>query len=510
VIVDEAHTAVGDSDRCAAVRTLAARAPYVILLTATPHSGDDRAFATLRGLGDVGDGQPLLVFRRTRDAIRADAIRRVHTLRIRPSAAERRMLDALARFRRAVQDEHGVRALALSVLDKRAFSSAWALAQSVDRRLQAIAGLPADEWERQLVLPLASGDGDLDTADAAPLWPEDLSLADVGRERRLLTLLAAAAHAAARGSESKVRALRRLLRRAGEAAIIFTEYRDTAEHVRAALGTPLLLHGGLNRAARAAVVDAFSRDDRAILVATDAAGQGLNLHWRCRLVVNLELPWNPMRLEQRIGRVDRIGQRRRVHAVHLVAAGTWEERILSRLRRRVTAARSAIGAPDPLISTTPRAAGYRSPPHASTRTTEAADEARRVAIARLFLDDRHAQAIGDLQATRWWIARARRWRQRAALAGRSIYLWRVVIENAAGRAIASRLVPLLADPAAAAGALPPRPPEAWRQGVALAHQRFWQTRIARERRIADLASAERPAPFQPALFIAGPNMRRRS
>ncbi len=71
------------------------------------------------------------------------------------------------------------------------------------------------------------------------------------------------------------------------------------------------LHGGLSRTERRAVVDRFSSGACAVLLATDAAGQGLNLHVACRVVVNLELPWSPTRLEQRIGRVDRIGQTRR-------------------------------------------------------------------------------------------------------------------------------------------------------------------------------------------------------
>ena len=110
----------------------------------------------------------------------------------------------------------------------------------------------------------------------------------------------------------------------------------------------LLLHGGLNRDERSTVLAAFARDPRGLLLATDAAAEGLNLHHHCRLVINLELPWNPMRLEQRIGRVDRIGQRRIVHAFHLIARGTAEARLLAHLRERVTAAQDDIGAPDPL------------------------------------------------------------------------------------------------------------------------------------------------------------------
>jgi hypothetical protein len=78
------------------------------------------------------------------------------------------------------------------------------------------------------------------------------------------------------------------------------------------------------------------------MLATDAASEGLNLQHRCRLVVNVELPWSPVRLEQRIGRVDRIGQRSRVHAVNLVAASTIEEQIVARLLRRADRARAAL------------------------------------------------------------------------------------------------------------------------------------------------------------------------
>jgi hypothetical protein len=72
-----------------------------------------------------------------------------------------------------------------------------------------------------------------------------------------------------------------------------------------------------------------------LLLATDAASEGLNLHHRCRLVINLELPWTPTRLEQRIGRVERLGQTRRVHAVHLLGAGTCEEDSVAVLMARL-------------------------------------------------------------------------------------------------------------------------------------------------------------------------------
>jgi len=72
-----------------------------------------------------------------------------------------------------------------------------------------------------------------------------------------------------------------------------------------------------------------------VMIATDAGSEGLNLHHTCRVIINLELPWNPIRLEQRIGRVDRIGQTRTVHAINLLAEGTAERTVLARLLRRI-------------------------------------------------------------------------------------------------------------------------------------------------------------------------------
>ena len=346
VVVDEAHGLANDSDRHEAVAALAARAGYVVLLTATPHNGDARAF---RSLCEIGGHDRLLVFRRTRQALNTGSERHVHRLLLRPSADERRMHALLADFSRAVRAERGDGHrdvwLALAVLHKRAFSSAHALQLTVARRLAALA-LDAGQAQ-QLPLPL-DRHGEADAADEAPGWQPALSLRDGARERRLLRSLAAAASAAG-AKETKLSALVRLLRRIAEPVIVFTEYRDTLTYVAQILGKPVVvLHGGLSRQERTAALRTFAAGDRTVLLATDAAGEGLNLHHTCRTVINLELPWNPMRLEQRIGRVDRIGQRRTVHAFHLIAAGTGEHRLLTDLRERIARAQTDIGAPNPL------------------------------------------------------------------------------------------------------------------------------------------------------------------
>ena len=199
-------------------------------------------------------------------------------------------------------------------------------------------------------LPFDDGEGEFDGGDVDPAWTIP-SLADVEDERRLLTAVTESAQQASQ-HESKVRALRRLLARLatrGERAIVFTEYRDTLQWIAGRL--PLrwvMLHGGLTREERRAAIDTFTSGPSQVLLATDAAGEGLNLHHACRIVINLELPWNPVRLEQRAGRVDRIGQRRTVHAFHFLASGLGEEDIRERLRLRIARARADIDTRDPL------------------------------------------------------------------------------------------------------------------------------------------------------------------
>jgi superfamily II DNA/RNA helicase len=172
-------------------------------------------------------------------------------------------------------------------------------------------------------------------------------LADGALEQRWLAALIEAADEAA-GVDSKQRCLGRLLRRVGrEPVIVFTEYRDTLLQLAATLPPSLQLHGGLNAAERAAVQARFN-DAGGLLLATDAAAEGLNLQRRCRIVVNYELPWNPARLEQRIGRVDRIGQARAVHAITLVARDTAEDLVIANLARRLARVVATLGERDRL------------------------------------------------------------------------------------------------------------------------------------------------------------------
>jgi len=347
VVVDEAHAVSGASDRHLAVDGLCRRARLVLLLTATPHAGVDAGFARLCAIGRHagGDDDRLLVFRRTRSDVGLARTRRVRLLRVTLTGSEHRMHRLLERYSREVWREAsaGVEArLAMIVLRKRALSCAVSLLLSLERRQRLLRdGAPVRE--RQLPLPIEDDVDPRDEADddilAAP------GLANQARERAWLGALVAAARAAA-AHERKLAALVRLLRRTREPAIVFTEYRDTLEAIAGAISgaaTTARLHGGMTRRERTATLASFDAGDARVLVATDTAGEGLNLQARCRWVIDFELPWTPARLEQRIGRVDRLGQARPVHAVHLIARDTAESLVVARLVGRARRARTVLG-----------------------------------------------------------------------------------------------------------------------------------------------------------------------
>ena len=132
--------------------------------------------------------------------------------------------------------------------------------------------------------------------------------------------------------------------------IVFTEPKDTLHYlvrkIRARLGNPdavAAIHGGVKREERRKVVERFMTDrGLLVLVANDAAGEGVNLQ-RGHLMVNYDLPWNPNRIEQRFGRIHRIGQTEVCHLWNLVAADTREGAVYARLLEKLEAAREALG-----------------------------------------------------------------------------------------------------------------------------------------------------------------------
>ena len=374
LVLDEAHANTPGSHRRTAVHALACRARLVVLLTATPHTGEDQQFENLCGTGGVDSSESIVCFRRSRADVLPDVVPpRSRVIRVRLSDAERRVHRELESYTSKLWASAAGRtdanpALLATILRKRALSSAGALVRSLRRRLQLMN--PPVPHEAQPWLPLG------EPVDEEQGQVEDLpadgiiggaGLGDEMEERvRIERILAAAEPACA--SESKLRRLLRLLGRVHEPAIVFTEYRDTADRLRESLEgcghRVIVLHGGLSGTERRIAIAGFNNGG-ALLVATDAASEGLNLQHRCRLVIHFELPWTPARLHQRCGRVNRIGQTRPVHEVALIADDTAERLVIGPLVRRAgRAGRFGTGSltaqlPDPGVSERLPAAGHQ-------------------------------------------------------------------------------------------------------------------------------------------------------
>lgn len=341
VIADEAHHLTPGTDRGSAVSRLASRATWSVLISATPHSGDEAAFDYLRHIGAHGDS--LAIFRRTRADVGLASRRRSSLLPIRPTDDEAALFAGIDQYARAIWRERGpedrtVRLIAVTLL-RRAASSANAIARTLARRLDLLGTLTPQPV--QPLLPWAEDD-DTDGVEADAILATP-GLRSPAEERSVITRLLELSRRCVVGS--KLRRLARLLDRVREPAVVFTEYRDTLEAIVKQLELRrrvAAIHGGLPADIRRDAVDAFNAGRVEVLVATDAAGEGLNLHHRSRLVIDVELPWNPLRLEQRAGRVDRLGQRRTVHAIRFFHPHTIEHQVLAQLAMRGRRAAAAL------------------------------------------------------------------------------------------------------------------------------------------------------------------------
>ena len=315
--------------------------------------------------------------------------RRAHTVRYALSGGEAALYAAVTDYvreemdraeRLAARDEKRRRnvGFALQILQRRLASSPAAIHESLRRRRERL--------EARLAHLLAGAGRDTGRvrrdAVAADFNPDDLEEAaqeDVDAiEARVLGHATTAETVAEfeteidalKRLEDRARALRRdgtdtkwlelaslldhpLMTDAGgrrRKLIVFTEPRDTLEYLAGRIRTRLgrdeavvVIHGGVGRADRRKAVEAFMHDpDVVVMVANDAAGEGVNLQ-RAHLMVNYDLPWNPNRLEQRFGRIHRIGQTEVCHLWNLVAKDTREGEVYGRLLEKLETARSALG-----------------------------------------------------------------------------------------------------------------------------------------------------------------------
>jgi SNF2 family DNA or RNA helicase len=141
--------------------------------------------------------------------------------------------------------------------------------------------------------------------------------------------------------------------REGEKVLVFTAFRQTLDRLVPRVADAGLraavYHGSLSRAAKEAAISAFRDDpDTSVLLSTESAGEGRNLQF-CHIMANVDLPWNPMQIEQRLGRLHRVGQTRDVLLTNLVSRGTIEQRILHVLEAKINMFELVVGELDMIL-----------------------------------------------------------------------------------------------------------------------------------------------------------------
>src|SRR5881396_3007370 len=155
-------------------------------------------------------------------------------------------------------------------------------------------------------------------------------------------------------THAKLNVLTKILKETPDRVVVFSDHRPTIELIEQRVKalrpprTPIVYWGALTTAERDKRIRAFHDDERSVLIATRAGSEGRNLQI-CNVLVNYDLPWNPMVVEQRIGRVHRIGQTREVHIVNLAAAGTIESYILQLLDKKIKLFELVVGELDLIL-----------------------------------------------------------------------------------------------------------------------------------------------------------------
>jgi superfamily II DNA or RNA helicase len=369
VIVDEAHRLGGSTDQVARFKLgqgLSEAAPYFLMLSATPHQGKTDAFHRLVSLidaqefPDVGSVtrervQPHVIRTEKRRAIDANGkpLFKPRRTQLGPVSWEERhrnqqhLYEAVTEYVRegynqAMREKRSYIGFLMILMQRLVVSSTSAIRTTLERRLEALAA----PQEQLTLFPLTSEEewADLDGQEQIDVLLRTRLKALKNERAEVKLLLEAAARCEQIGPDAKAEALLDWLYRLQSEesdpelkALVFTEFVPTQEMLRLFLTergfSVVCLNGSMDMEERKRVQEAFAKDVR-ILISTDAGGEGLNLQF-CHVVINYDIPWNPMRLEQRIGRVDRIGQAHAVRAVNFVFEGSVEHRVREVLEQKL-------------------------------------------------------------------------------------------------------------------------------------------------------------------------------
>jgi len=398
---------VEESERYKAIKTLARRTDHLLFLTATPHRGRKDTFRRLLMLLDEdlfqwdehvsqriqsagGDGDSAIEGARNRFFLRrlkeemvdwdGKALfksRHTQTPGYDLTPEEKNLYDEVTKYVRSRRKEAKAKRnrnveLTLMVMQRRLASSIHAITRTLKNRLDALNNVleiladPSQSKERRLLTsPALSPDDPRDYSEFEELADDEREevfrrisrqvLTDdpekVAAERDELVRLHAMAESLEGHEEAKFAQLRQVLdssdviRAESEKLLIFTEHTDTLESLSNRLSdmgyAVTTIHGGMDVDQRKRAQQEFLTRSK-IMVATDAAGEGINLQF-CRYLINWDIPWNPNRLEQRMGRIHRYGQHSDVWVYNLVARDTREGAVLQRVLTKLDVMREQMG-----------------------------------------------------------------------------------------------------------------------------------------------------------------------
>jgi superfamily II DNA or RNA helicase len=387
IVFDEAHklsiSKYGDKvERTLRYRlgeALHTQADSLLLLTATPHKGDPFAFHGLIALldpyifEDPDSVEPVrldtIMIRRGKDGIKnanGEPVfrpREVRTVPVTFTPAEKNLYDAVTEYvgneyNLAKSLEQKAVGFAMILLQKRMVSSIAAIRKSLTNRAARLVGGTVEELgrEEQRLLTEYMDDPDALTDDEREYLENRLECvtaesSSVGLRVEIARLQQLIKMAQAIDVDTKANVLLDfvegiLLEDPSEKVLVFTEYRDTLEYLRGLFADrgmpPVVIHGGMSMPERLEAEERFRGPGANLMLATDAAGEGINLQF-CHIMINYELPWNPNRIDQRIGRLHRYGQKRDVKVHNLFVRNTRGGEIFVRLLAKIRVIEEQLG-----------------------------------------------------------------------------------------------------------------------------------------------------------------------
>jgi len=368
IVVDESHRLQGSTENVARFKLgqgLADASPYLLLLSATPHQGKSDGFQRLLSLLDSDffpdeasvtqeRVKPFVIRTEKSQAIDAEGHslfkpRKTQLITVNwkaKHALQRTLYDEVTEYARegynqAKATKQNAIGFLMILMQRLVVSSPAAIKATLTRRLEVLNNpslatqtsmFTEEEWEEF--------DGQQQADELLNMRFKALK----NEKHKVQWLLDIAEDCVQLGIDAKADALldwiTQLQREENDSnlkVLIFTEFVSTQAMIANFLSSRgisvVILNGSLGMEERKHVQQEFAKDIR-ILISTDAGGEGLNLQF-CHIIINYDIPWNPMRLEQRIGRVDRIGQKKVVRALNLVLEDTVEHRVREVLEEKL-------------------------------------------------------------------------------------------------------------------------------------------------------------------------------